>query len=82
MKVKISQWKPGDGGVICLPLRSNIPDASNNPDWRLTTCPRCGRECWEPELARQVMAKGVTGAYTECALRAGISTTEGGEPKK
>lgn len=82
MKVKITPWKPGDGGTICLPLRSNIPDATNHPDWRLATCPRCGRECWEPELARQVMATGATGACTECALRAGTSTPGGGETRK
>lgn len=35
MNITIKPWKPGDGGLICLPLRSNIPDASKYPDWRL-----------------------------------------------
>lgn len=81
MNITIKPWKPGDGGLICLPLRSNIPDASKHPDWRLVTCPRCGRVCWEPELARQVKATGVTGVCTECALRA-ATTPRGGEQKK
>ena len=45
------------------------------------TCPRCGRECWEPELARQVKAAGAAGVCTECALRA-ANTPGGGEQKK
>ena len=76
MNITIKPWKPGDGGLICLPLRSNIPDASKHPDWRLVTCPSCGRECWEPELARQVKAAGAAGVCTECALRA--ANTPGG----
>ena len=32
MNITIKPWKPGDGGLICLPLRSNIPDASKHPD--------------------------------------------------
>lgn len=52
-----------------------------HPDWHLVTCPRCGRECWEPELARQVKATGATGVCTECALRA-ATTPRGGEQKK
>lgn len=43
MNITIKPWKPGDGGLICLPLRSNIPDASKHPDWRLVTCPSCGQ---------------------------------------
>ena len=62
MNITIKPWKPGDGGLICLPLRSNIPDASKHPDWHLVTCPRCGRECWEPELAHlQSLFQGVKG---------------------
>ena len=81
MNITIKPWKPGDGGLICLPLRSNIPDASKHPDWRLVTCQSCGRECWEPELARQVKAAGADGVCTECALRA-ANTPGGGEKKK
>ena len=81
MNITIKPWKPGDGGLICLPLRSNIPDASKHPDWRLVTCPSCGRECWESELAREVKAAGAAGVCTECALRA-ANTPGGGEKKK
>lgn len=68
MNITIKPWKPGDGGLICLPLRSNIPDASKHPDWRLVTCPSCGRECWEPELARQVKGSGSRWSFVPCAL--------------
>lgn len=40
-----------------------------------------GRECWEPELARQVKAAGAAGVCTECALR-DANTPGGGEKKK
>lgn len=30
MNITIKPWNPGDGGLICLPLRSNIPDASKH----------------------------------------------------
>ena len=81
MKVKITPWKPGDGGLLCLPLRSNIPDASKHPDWKPVKCPKCGRDCWEPELARLAMATGASGVCTECAIRAGLSQPGGGETK-
>lgn len=76
MNIKITPWKPGDGGLLCLPLRSNIPDASKHPDWKPVKCPKCGRDCWEPELARLAMAAGASGVCTECAVRAGLSQKE------
>lgn len=77
MNVKITPWKPGDGGLLCLPLRSNIPE-SKNPDWRSVKCPICGRDCWETDLARLAMAAGARAACTECSLRAGMSQPGGG----
>lgn len=56
MNITIKPWNPGDGGLICLPLRSNIPDASKHPDWRFVTCPSCGRECWESQAVANVKA--------------------------
>ena len=29
-------------------------------DWKLTTCPQCGQQCWESELARQCLKKDKT----------------------
>lgn len=73
MNVKITPHKPGDGGVICLPLKSNIPNP-NRPDWKLVTCPTCGAECWESELAREaIKAEGLAASCTACALRSGLS---------
>ncbi|MCO1599772.1 alanine racemase [Desulfosporosinus nitroreducens] len=71
MNTRIWQHNLGDGGIACMPLKKNIPDASHMPDWKLVSCPVCGSECWESELLRQVvMEEGCTAACTECALRA------------
>lgn len=70
MKINTTPWESGTGGIICLPLRKNIPVPSN-PDWQPVICPNCGRECWKSELARKVIAIGAVGICTECALRTG-----------
>lgn len=68
MNVNISPHKPGDGGILCLPLKRNVPNPKD-PDWKLTTCPICGSECWESDLARETMkAEGLKAACTACAL--------------
>lgn len=72
MNVKITPHKPGDGGIACMPLKRNIPEASRNPDWKLVECPVCRAECWESDLTRQIKAEGCSAACTLCALRAGI----------
>jgi hypothetical protein len=36
----------GDGGLLLMPTRANIPDPQRD-DWKPTTCPICGAECWE-----------------------------------
>lgn len=74
MDIKIWPHKPGDGGIACMPLKKNIPDASKMPDWKLIPCPVCGEECWESDLLRQVVKQeGCAGACTACALRGGIA---------
>ena len=64
----------GDGGIIAMPLRENIPDPQRD-DWKLTTCPVCGAECWETDLARQAIAAEpeLRAACTKCALKAGLA---------
>lgn len=64
----------GDGGILAMPLRDNIPDPGRY-DWKLTTCPVCGAECWETEIARQALAAEpeLRAACTACALRGGRS---------
>ena len=42
MNVKIWPYTSGDGGIACMPLQSNIPNP-NRADWKLMTCPKCGR---------------------------------------
>lgn len=74
MNIKIWPHKPGEGGIDCMPLKKNIPDASKMSDWKLVDCPVCGEECWESDRLRQVVKQeGCAAACTACALRAGIA---------
>lgn len=52
-----------------MPMKKNIPEGK--PGWKLTTCPKCGRECWETPLFEEVKKQGTIGMCTECALKAG-----------
>ncbi len=63
---------PSVGDCLCLPLKENIPEPSNE-DWKLTTCPVCGAECWKSDLARQAMAAmpNLRPMCTACALKHG-----------
>lgn len=45
------------GGTLTMSMKKNIPEPKHK-DWKLTTCPRCGQQCWESELARQCLKKG------------------------
>lgn len=70
MDLKISPRNKNDrGGVACMPLRRNVPEGREG--WKLTTCPNCGRECWEMPLLDVVKAQGASALCTECALRQG-----------
>lgn len=72
--VTITPHKVGDGGILALPLRENVPEPKDE-SWKLTTCPVCGAECWESEAARQAMAAEpeLRAACTACALKAGTA---------
>ena len=69
MKAMLTPHKPGDSGILCLPLKSNVPNGHKN--WKLVRCPICGAECWESELAREAMGTepNITAACTRCALQ-------------
>lgn len=70
MEIKITPRKATDrGGYACMLLKQNIP--LGRPDWKLTTCPRCGRECWALPLLKVAEAQGAVAVCTECALREG-----------
>lgn len=67
MELKIRPRSVNDrGGVTCMPLRRNVPEG--HTDWKLTTCPNCGRECWEMPLLVMAKAQGAYALCTECAL--------------
>ena len=68
----ITPHSVGDGGILAMPLRENIPNPQRD-DWKLTACPACGAECWETDLARQALAAEpeLRAACTKCALKAG-----------
>lgn len=78
VEVTVTPHKVGDGGILAMPLKANIPDPQRD-DWKLVTCPICGAECWENDLARQAMAAEpeLRAACTTCALKAGV--TAGGK---
>lgn len=71
MKISIAPRGINDkGGYACMPLKKNVP--VGHTDWKLTTCPECGRECWENPLLSIVKSQGAIALCTECALRKGI----------
>ena len=71
--VKVWPHKPGDGGILCMPLYRNVPSPKND-SWKLTTCPKCGADCWETDLHRETLKneKDILALCTECALRSGL----------
>lgn len=66
----LSPHQPGDGGILTMPLRDNVPEPPTD-DWQLTTCPVCGAECWQTDTARRILAlePDVRTACTVCALK-------------
>lgn len=55
------------GGYAMMPLKKNIPDGK--PNWKLTTCPECGQECWKTPLTKTALSQGAIALCTECAIR-------------
>lgn len=66
----LSPHQPGDGGILTMPLRDNVPEPPAD-DWQPTTCPVCGAECWQTDTARRILAlePDVRTACTACALK-------------
>lgn len=60
----------GDGELLLMPTRAHIPEPQRD-DWKPTTCPVCGAECWETELARQALTSepDLRAVCTDCGLR-------------
>ena len=70
MNVKIEPRKKTDvGGYLMMPLKANVPSPRDNT-WRLTTCPKCGCECWDVPLPPEFTEDMFTGRLcTTCALK-------------
>ena len=75
----------GDGGLLLMPTRANIPDPQRD-DWKPATCPICGAECWETEIHRQALAAepGLRAVCTDCGLRgaAGVGLVDTSSKKE
>ena len=73
MNVKIEPRKTTDrGGILMMPLRINVP-LPKEPNWKLTICLQCGRECWDRPLPEGSIAEMFSGKLcTECAIRASL----------
>lgn len=64
------------GGFACMPLKENVPEPKDSR-WELTTCPKCGRECWRtPTLKTLQQVQKVEALCTICALGTGGSSDE------
>ena len=70
MNVQITPRTPNEkGGYIMMPLKENIPSPSN-PAWKHTTCPKCGKECWDRPLPEGFLPDMFDGKIcTMCALK-------------
>ncbi|MDD3395146.1 MAG: alanine racemase [Anaerotignum sp.] len=72
MNFKIEPHKKGDAGMLCMPLVSNLPDADKkHQDWKKTTCPACGAECWVSDAHQEILKSEpkVKAVCTMCALK-------------
>ncbi len=53
-----------------MPLRNNIR-SPKDPAWKPSSCPGCGRECWDRPLPEGITEEMFAGKLcTLCALRA------------
>lgn len=73
---KVKEWVQEMNKLVvaCMPLVKNIPKPRTET-WTKTTCPVCGRECWETDTFKWVKHAGIikNAACTECALRKAVS---------
>ena len=76
MNILISPHRPGDGGILAMPMKKNVP--VGHEDWKPTTCPICGAECWTSDGHREALMiePGLRVACTECALQ-GVVAKDG-----
>jgi hypothetical protein len=59
------------GGIGTMPLRKNVPKPRNG--WKLTKCPKCGRECWRTISKKEQEEMQTELMCTECALMAELT---------
>lgn len=63
--------KESDTGYVCMPLVKNVP--AGKEGWLKTTCPICGRECWNRPGFDEELNNMTKKACTECALQAHVN---------
>jgi len=68
--IEIKPRKRSDrGGWLAMPLVENVPRPSDKT-WKKTTCPDCGRECWDRPLPEGFTEDMFVGKLcTMCALQ-------------
>ncbi len=73
-EVKITPRKPTDqGGILSMPLVKNVPRPTDTT-WKKTTCPKCGKACWDRPLPEEYQESMFDGKLcTLCALQMGVS---------
>ena len=62
--------------IAMMPLRKNVPKPRDK-SWTLTTCKKCGCECWYQDknaAAVKAIYPKINFLCTECALREGAKT--------
>ena len=75
MDMNIRPHQKGDGGLLCMPLVRNLPDADKKQqDWEKVTCKICGEECWVSDAHKKILEEedDIKAACTMCALKGGM----------
>lgn len=73
----ITPWK-GEPGVICCPMKQNIPDPPPERGWEQMACPVCGTLCWLTPEAKAMVGERpyMQLACTSCATSGRVKAGE------
>lgn len=63
---------------VCMPMVIERPFAQ--PDWNLTTCPYCERECWDRpvdyETEKRIRQHQAVKVCRDCAIKKAVNPTK------